>query len=147
MFTNYFKQLYFFGLKLILASSYLSSSCLGKIGLNWALTGSITNWGKSKSIFESYSWSLASFVFWSVPGVPKKVSHFFKVCVRFMTHLEFLQLYTNHCALLSCVRKLRFQNPYYARQEIRQLCVVSQTTAHSCLNFFMLSVRNSSLSS
>ena len=42
------------------------SGCLGKIGLNWALTGSITNWGKSKSIFESYSLILASFVYWCV---------------------------------------------------------------------------------
>ena len=39
---------------LSLASSYLSSGCLGKIGLNWALIGSITNGDRFKSIYESY---------------------------------------------------------------------------------------------
>ena len=65
MFTNYFKQLYFFGLNLILASSYLSRGYLGKIGLNWDKTGPITNRGKFKTSFESYSLSLASLVYWS----------------------------------------------------------------------------------
>ena len=55
----------FFGLNSILASSYLSRGCLGKIGLNWAKTDPITNRGKFKTSFESYSLSLASFVCWS----------------------------------------------------------------------------------
>ena len=65
MFTNYFKQLYFFGLNLILASSYLSMGYLGKIGLNRDKTGPITNRGKFKTNFEGYSLSLASLVYWS----------------------------------------------------------------------------------
>ena len=60
-----FSMITFFGLNSTLASSYLSRGRLGKIGLNWAKTGLITNRGKFKTSFESYSLSLASFVCWS----------------------------------------------------------------------------------
>ena len=49
-----------------------------------------------------------------VPGVPKKVSHVFKVFVRFSTHPDILQLYNTRFALVSSVKKSRFKNPYYA---------------------------------
>ena len=82
---------------------------LGKIGLNWALTGSNTNRGKLKNIFKSYSLSLASFVYWS----ELNSSSFILVkCLIYLNKMKLGYIELNWAKTELSTYRVKFQNVF-----------------------------------